>query len=263
MAFGDRFRSTFDFHDGIFYKKGAASAGIFENEYIRLREKEGRVYSDAVVSSLPEIDGHHPQSTEWRLRKTSAVKLISYLRKRHKTKSLLEIGCGNGWLSHALASSLTADVCALDINEVELRQGARIFQRPELVFVYADIFTVSFNGFKFDTIILASSIQYFYDLPKLIKRLLEMITPDGKILVLDSPWYTSKSAAAARERSKAYFESMGVPEMAENYFHHTLSELAPFNCQVLFKPNSLVSIIKRKVFGKRLPYFPWIEIKGF
>ena len=262
MTFVDRFSSYFDDHDGILYAKDVARPGKFEKSYIGLREKEGRVYSDAVVQSLPDVPAAHPKKNEWDLRKISLLKLIAHLKKHGHTKSLLEVGCGNGWLSHSLAINLPAHVCALDINEIELRQGARVFQCPDLIFVYADIFTVDFRDHQFDTIILASSIQYFSDLPRLLRRLLEMVAPGGKIYLLDSPWYTANTVTAARERSKTYFESLGFPEMAESYFHHTLSELTSFNYEIIFNPNSLASLMKKKVLGRQLPYFPWIELKA-
>ena len=262
MTFVDRFSFSFDVQDGILYDKNATRPGEFEKSYIGLREKEGRVYTDTQVQSLPDVPAGHPKKSEWDLRKISLLKLIAHLKKSGNTKSLLEIGCGNGWLAHAMASGLPAQVCALDINEIELRQGARVFQCPDLIFIYADIFTVDFHGHQFDTIILASSIQYFSDLPGLLRRLLEMVAPGGRIYLLDSPWYTTKTVAAARERSKTYFESLGFPEMNESYFHHTLSELLPFNHRIIFDPNSIASLIKKKVLRRQLPYFPWIEINA-
>ena len=54
----------------------------FEERYIGLRRKENRVYSDTEIAQLPEIDVQHQHYKEWMIRKTSAKKLINYLKKK-------------------------------------------------------------------------------------------------------------------------------------------------------------------------------------
>ncbi len=36
--------------------------------YLRVREKEGRLYSDQIVARLPDIPADHPLVDEWRAR---------------------------------------------------------------------------------------------------------------------------------------------------------------------------------------------------
>ena len=38
--------------------------------------------------------------------------------------------------------------------------------------------------------------------------------------------------------------------MAQQYFHHTFEDLNNFNYEVRYNPNSLISRIKEKTFGK-------------
>jgi SAM-dependent methyltransferase len=261
MSFDHKLLASFDVHNGVLYQKDLARPGDFEKRYVQLREKENRLYRDEIVKRLPRIPVDHPTRNEWHLRKICLDELVSHLEKRGQCKSILEVGCGNGWLSHALVTSLGAGVCALDINEIELNQGARVFKSDDLTFVYADIFTVPFNGYQFDTIILASATQYFADVPRLLSRLLELLTPTGRIYLVDSPWYSEATVGNARARSRAYFDSIGFPEMADNYFHHTWSALVPFNFEIFFNPNSLASLIERKLLMKQRPHFPWIVIK--
>ena len=113
----------------------------------------------------------------------------------------LELGCGNGWLAHNLATSLNAEVCAVDVNETELLQGARVFNgQKNLCFVYANIFSFIFNPKKFDTIILGSSIQYFHDLKNLFATLFDLMNPGGTIYIADSPFYTTQEKADAAKK---------------------------------------------------------------
>ena len=77
----------------------------FESLYIQLREKEGRIYPDEEVAQLPVTSSTHPHYKEWLIRKESSQKLVSWLKKKKKPLDMLEIGCGNGWLSHKLSDN--------------------------------------------------------------------------------------------------------------------------------------------------------------
>jgi ubiquinone/menaquinone biosynthesis C-methylase UbiE len=250
------------FEKNIFYQKGLSQSSQFEEAYIALRKKENRLYEDAIVKDLPQIPKMHPLRNEWLLRSTSLRKLVVHLRSRRSCKLVLEIGCGNGWLSHRLSEGLDVEVCAIDINQKELLQGARVFSGNERIcFTYADVFSLPNDFVAFDTIVLASSIQYFPYLKKLIDRLLKLLSYHGEIHIIDSPLYpTAGVAKLARGRSEQYFKSIGFPAMTANYYHHTIDELSAYNHRVLFDPNLIMSRLAGKIFRKPRPVFPWIVV---
>ena len=216
-----------------------------------------------MVQNLPEFDEHEALKKEWAIRRITLKNLLKYLRRKHHKRSILEVGCGNGWLSHQLASSLNVEVVGLDVNETELMQGARVFKDDRnLSFLSADVFTADFKKDGFDIIVLASSIQYFPSLSQLIQRLLDLLKPSGEIYILDSPLYSSlMECQEAEERSRNYFNTRGVPEMSGHYFHHCVLELKKFNHEILFTPNSLISVFRRKFLRASESIFPWILIK--
>jgi SAM-dependent methyltransferase len=254
---------SFIFENNIFYQKGRQHKDAFEKNYIDLRKREHRLYSDEVVRSLPDFDGPLSLRKEWVIRKATMNKLIKYFRREESRKLILELGSGNGWLSHQLALSLHAEVLGMDVNETELLQGATLFRGTQnLLFMCADIFTATIRRETFDIILLASSIQYFPHFGKLIDRLLELLTPSGEIHIVDSPIYASRTESQkAKKRSHDYFSALRVPAMAENYFHHTFLELKSFNCRILSNPDSLDSLFKRKILGQPQSFFPWVMIK--
>jgi 2-polyprenyl-3-methyl-5-hydroxy-6-metoxy-1,4-benzoquinol methylase len=255
--------SSFIFEKDIFYQKELLKKNLFEKMYIDLRKRENRVYSDQAVQYLPEFEGPRDLKKEWAIRKITLKKLIKYFDKKKCKLLILELGCGNGWLSHQLASSLNTEFLGLDVNETELLQGASLFKNHQnLSFMCADVFTAELAKSTFDIILLASSIQYFSNLKQLMHRLEELLKPSGEIHIADSPLYNSLvEIQEAQKRSHEYFNSQSVPEMANNYFHHSLSELKSFNHRILFKPNSLISIFKRKILRIPESIFPWIVIK--
>jgi ubiquinone/menaquinone biosynthesis C-methylase UbiE len=250
---------SFEFQDGLYYQKNIQKEQLFESTYTALRKLEGRLYDDSIVAKLPNIGSSHPKSKEWVVRKRSAMRLIKSLKsKPHQT--IVEVGCGNGWLIHSIQSELGTNCLGLDINEIELKQASRLFGRTKgLNFMYGDILSENFETPFVDALILASAIQYFPDAKILIEQLLKMLNPGGQIHILDSPIYTESTKEDARQRSEKYFKEMGQEEMRLHYFHHTWEELKQFNYSVQYNPTST---LKRflQIARKDSP-FPWIIIE--
>src|SRR5687767_2559429 len=121
----------------------------FEEQYIRLRQKEGRLYTDEVVRQLPFVSRKDPFYREWRMRAQSAYRLHQYLQKKKRPLKILEVGCGNGWLSHLLSGIPGAVVTGLDINRKELMQATRVFQKPTLCFIEGNFRNEQLNFEKF------------------------------------------------------------------------------------------------------------------
>lgn len=259
-AFREYFSQHISFREEqhLFYQTDMVRNTHFEDRYIRLRTTEGRLYSDEIVKELPDIHQAHPLAREWRIRKRSADRLADHLRKKN-TSSILEVGCGNGWLIHYLRRSLKVPCCGMDVNETELIQAVNVSDdRNEMVFVYADILAPAVSGLRVDTIILASALQYFADAPALLHALLKLLTPGGEIHILDTPVYAQSAAVSAKERSSAYFEKQGAVLMQSFYYHHVWPGFQDFNYRILYDPNSWLNRLKRKV-SDASP-FPWIRI---
>ena len=228
--------------------------------YLRVRQKEGRLYSDDVVARLPFISGDHPLAGEWRARSTSARRLVGYLSSFQKPRLILDLGCGNGWLSNRLAE-YGLRVIGLDQNLYELKQAARVFRsNPKLSFLESNIFSAPFNTVLFDVIILASVLQYFPDAASLMSMLSSYLKPQGEIHILDTPLYSANEIEEAKLRSNQYYTSLGFPEMNAHYFHHRTSNFDALHPTTLYNPRSLTVQLKRWI-GKVDSPFPWFVIR--
>ena len=77
---------NFSFNNNLFSKIGFRGRSDFINTYLDLRMDEKRLYSDEVVSMLPDgiIETQH--LNEWRMRKRSYNRLANFLRKRKNCK---------------------------------------------------------------------------------------------------------------------------------------------------------------------------------
>jgi len=226
----------------------------FEQEYLSLRKKEGRIYTDDEVLELPYIADTHPLRMEWKVRQFSSKNLRRYLGRKKRKLDILEIGCGNGWLSAKLASLPGATVTGLDINDTELLQAKRVFKKPNLVFVSGDIRRNRLNK-QFDSIVFAASFQYFESVPEIVDCCLNYLSTGGEIHIIDTMFYTKAEAEKAAERSRRYFTSADSSSMQAFYFHHNMDGFAGYNYQLLFNPKNWRS----RIFNQSP--FPWICIK--
>lgn len=245
---------------GVFYLS-EYKTNEFEDLYLKVRKRENRIYEDRTLKLLPEINNSHPLCGEWKIRKNSLQKMKAYLKNKSKYLNILELGCGNGWLTHHLAKIQNSYVIGVDINRPELEQAARVFNNfNNHKFFYADIFADYFELGDFDIILLASSIQYFKNLNSLIERLFYLLKKEGEIHIIDSPVYTASEIPGAQKRTTKYYENIGFRNMSKFYFHHSLEELEKFNPFFLYKPpkSSFYFRILKNIDSP----FPWIMLKN-
>lgn len=242
----------------IFKKPGDPfySERDFEKLYIASRKKENRLYTDEQVAQLPFIASSHIHHAEWKIRKRSSTRLIDYLKGKKGSLSILEVGCGNGWLSGRLAGIKNSYITAIDINKTELNQGKRVFKdKLNLTFKEGEMDGMDYDK-DVDIVIFAASIQYFPSFRKVIEDALSLLKRTGEIHILDSCFYTEFEVVPARRRSDLYYRSIGCDTMADFYFHHNADALNDFNHTFLFNPSSFTN----KIFSRR-DTFPWILIK--
>lgn len=231
-----------------------------EKQYLKARINENRIYSDSIVKTLPSINKKYIHYEEWKIRKNSSNKLLSYLSGNKEQKTMLELGCGNGWLSCKLSNIKNSVVIGMDINHLELEQGARVFVKDNLLFVYANIFDDNLNDLKFDHIILASSLSYFDDLEKLLSRLYFMLNDNGEIHLIDNPAYSAAELESAFQRSTYYYDRLLVPNMSKYYFHHDILEaVKKYDHEILYDPDSGFNKLRRKILKDNSPFY-WIKL---
>jgi len=230
----------------------------FAQQYFLLRKSEGRVYSDREVAGLPEIGNGHRHYHEWKIRKGSSDRLIKYLDKKQKNLEILEVGCGNGWLSAKLSTLSLSRVTGIDINVEELNQAKRVFDKIEnLEFFNCSLQNEMFSDRKFDVIVFAASVQYFSSLEKVLGESLKVLKPGGEVHIIDSHLYKQNETDAARLRSQDYYNAIGFPEMNDQYFHHSLEGLKSFNHDILYDPGSIINKFKKN----KNPFY-WICIRS-
>jgi len=232
----------------------------FEDLYLKVREKEKRLYSDEIISLLPSVQKNHPHVKEWMIRKKSYLKFRNYLQRKNKPLHILDLGCGNGWMSNQLSAINHSVVTGVDLNSYEIATAKRVFKNNKSLTFYAgELFQeIIFQKNQFDIIVLAASIQYFPDLKRLIGQLTEWLRVDGEIHILDSHFYTENNLARAKEASLNYYKGLDCSMMADFYYHHLWSDLHEFHFKIMNR--TWKDKILLKIFNRKSNYFPWIII---
>lgn len=135
----------------------AEAPGPFGPVYHSARSQEGRVLDDEALRRLP---GSLPpiHTDEWRVRARSARRLLKHFAGVGGRLDVLDVGCGNGWLS-ALLARAGHTVVGIDRNLSELRQAARVFPDGPR-FALADPFNTALDVCRFDVVLFAASFHY-------------------------------------------------------------------------------------------------------
>ena len=228
----------------------------FGELYIAVREKEGRVYKDKQVANLPDIDHDHTYYKEWKMRKRSAGRLVKFLQKMPGPINILEVGCGNGWLSSKLAEIPNAKVTGLDPNLNEIEQASRVFKNSNLKFIYGSFSLTTFQEEeKFNIVLFAASLQYFASIKEVIGTAFKLLSPLGRVHVIDTHFYEEENAEKAKIKSARYYINLGFPQMTAYYFHHQLQQISRFKHKIMFHPTNLWN----RISGQGVFY--WIRLK--
>jgi len=231
----------------------------FEKLYLQVRKKENRIYSDDEIKLLPYASKINPHKNEWALRSKSFLRFKEYLSHKKSILNILDLGCGNGWLTGQLVKEFEHNYFCVDVNLTELEQAAKVFDSDNLKFIYADIFATTFPANTFDIVIINSALQYFQNISALMKELFFISKTYGEIHIIDTPFYDKNELMQAKNRTLKYYTSLGFPEMASKYFHHTLEDFRYLRYSYLYNPDSLKNKLSKFIFDQDSP-FPWLLV---
>jgi SAM-dependent methyltransferase len=171
-----------------------ATVEPFLSQYRSVRERDGyRVPSAEYYRRLPVVTADDPQFVVWQVRRESFVRLRQLLlsRFRQHRPSVLDLGAGNGWLSHRLADVGCRPV-AVDVldDDVDGLGACRHYDRP-FTRVQADFDDLPFAPRQFDAVVFNGSLHYAPDVPATLARASALIAPGGVLAVVDSPAFVS------------------------------------------------------------------------
>lgn len=118
-------------------------------------------------------------------------------------RSMVDLGCGSGELTVALADELEVDVAVGIDSSPQMLEAAAPLARANRRFEVGDI--AHWRGDRpVDLIVANASLQWVADHPAVLRRWIDQLVPDGQLVVQvpanhDHPSHTCSTAVAARE----------------------------------------------------------------
>jgi SAM-dependent methyltransferase len=174
-----------------------AGLADFVSGYERIREAEGRGSgSAAYYLALPyrDLSGRDPR--QWRIRARSHDYLMRHLLPRGfrgDACSVLDLGAGNGWMSHRLALAGGRPVAVdLVVNDRDGLGAARHYleRLPEPFPRFRATFDrLPFDDGQFDLAVFNASFHYCRDGAATLREALRCVKPGGSVVISDTPWY--------------------------------------------------------------------------
>jgi SAM-dependent methyltransferase len=180
----------------------------FRRDYGAHRAAEGRGHQGGELLQLPYLRSG-PLARQWRVR---ARTFDAFLRRVVRPMALsagrplriLDLGAGNGWLSHRLARQ-GHSCAAIDIRDDAVDGlGAAA---PLLREVPFDCLIASFDDLPLpadsaDLAVFNASLHYATDLAAVLAEAARVVRPGGTVSILDSPFYSRGSDGAAMVAEK-------------------------------------------------------------
>jgi 2-polyprenyl-3-methyl-5-hydroxy-6-metoxy-1,4-benzoquinol methylase len=92
---------------------------------------------------------------------------------------ILDVGCGTGWLGHALLPF--GKVTGTDLSPSTIAEGRRRY--PEIDLVCGDFLDLELAG-PFDLVVSADVISHVYDQERFVMRIAEVLRPGGLFVLM-------------------------------------------------------------------------------
>lgn len=213
----------------------------FVREYRTVRRAEGWGSTDpAYYRALPYVDRTHRFEEIWRIRAASYDTFLGRVLKPLESAQLgstldvVDLGAGNGWLSHRLAQR-GHRVVAVDLLEDRLDglMALKLYDaHPQtLLPALADFDHLPLSARATDLVVFNASLHYSTDYATTLRESLRVLKRGGTLVILDSPMYSDPTSGArmVREREARFKATYGFASNAVPSEHfltpHRLSRL--------------------------------------
>jgi SAM-dependent methyltransferase len=226
----------------------------FVEDYRRLRLAEGLACADPrFARQLPFRDVTGRNAAIWRVRAWHYALLRGCLALLPRSRRVLDLGAGNGWLARRLAGS--HQVTAVDVDATDTGLGG--LDDPRVWRLRGDLEALPVGAGTFDVVIAAAALHYAIEVPRALSEIARVLRSGGALLLADSPFYPDALARhRAWQRTQEYYAEAGAPELVQRYRGLTRDELEGCGLFRFFTVSpgfSPWAALRRREAGARLP----------
>jgi SAM-dependent methyltransferase len=190
----------------------------FVDRYEWVRSREGRrVQKSEDLRALPFTTPPGGRSHEWSMRSKSFEALVQHVvvpleRASPAPLHALDLGSGLGWLAYRIAQR-GHEVAAIDllVNGFDGLGVHRHYGRA-FVSVQAEFDRLPLRDATVDLVVYNAAFHYAADYLATLQEALRVLTPGGRIVVMDTPIYKDPASGQAmvREREEAFEKEHGL-----------------------------------------------------
>jgi ubiquinone/menaquinone biosynthesis C-methylase UbiE len=207
------------------------------------------------------------------MKEASAFKLFRQLKGNVRNLTILDYGCGNGWLSIDLVKEGAAEVYGIDISKELIGKACELAadkgMKEKIHFIKMPGENLTFSDNFFD-LILGSAILHHTELDRAIKNLFRVLKPGGRAIFIEplnqniflriwrvvTPWRRSTSEKALLNNDLNFIRDV-FPNSKYRFFK--LISIFSTGLVIAFPNNKLLSVIDNFLEGidsKLLEAFP-------
>ncbi len=177
----------------------------FAAEYAAQRAWEGRGHAGADLLSLPYLRSG-PLARQWTIRARSFEAFRRHVICAHAERlgrplSVLDLGAGNGWLSHRLAleghRAVALDLRADAVDGLGAAEVLEAQSEGRMTRLLASFDDIPLEASSLDVAVFNASLHYALDLEQVLGEAARVVRPGGVLAILDSPFYAREAQGAA------------------------------------------------------------------
>lgn len=209
----------------VLVKEDVASSKTEQHYAIdQWRKKDNRIWSDEEVREFPHTFFYNLHQKEWEIKTQMAKAIQNYLFHEAKSVySILDVGCGCGWLGNILSNFTKGSILGLDQDAGQIEQATRIFAKENLAFRTGDFYQTRLRKNSFDYIILIDAHQWLGSVEEITARATSLLTPGGELHILSSSLPAKRTIPKQQEAFTQYCADKLMPSVPQ-YFHWSSKE---------------------------------------
>lgn len=139
-----------------------------------------------------------------------------------ETVSVLDVGCGDGFLAARLAQRIPS-VTAVDLDEPVLQRAQARFPESNVRWINGDIMTVPLSPPVFEAVVTNAALHHLGDTPTALRRLKTLVAPGGTLAVVAFVKASPRNALW----HAASFVARGIAIRMHGKWEHTAPTLWP------------------------------------